>query len=103
VNAIAPGAASPVYLAWAERQPEMAAEQERLKPIPRAGDPELDIGGVALFLASEDSRYVTGHTLFVDGGTWLGASRDRVKDDVSTWRRPEKFSRMAWNLSSEEG
>ncbi len=102
VNAIAPGAASPVYEAWAKRQPEMAAEQEKKKPIPRAGDPELDIGGVALFLASEDSRFVTGHTLFVDGGSWLGPTRDRVQDDVSTWRRPEKFSRIAWNLSSEE-
>ncbi len=102
VNAIAPGAASPVYEAWAKRQPEMAAEQEKKKPIPRAGDPELDIGGVALFLASEDARFVTGHTLFVDGGSWLGPSRERVQDDVSTWRRPEKFSRIAWDLSNEE-
>ena len=101
VNAIAPGAASPVYEAWARRQPEMAAEQERKNPIPRAGDPELDIGGVALFLASEDSRYLTGHTLFVDGGSWLGPSRERVSDDPSVWRRPEKFSRIPWNLSDE--
>ena len=97
VNAIAPGAASPVYEAWAKRQPEMAAEQERLKPIPRAGDPEQDIGGVALFLASDDSRYVTGHTLFVDGGSWLGPTRERVKDDPSTWKRPEKFSNIPWS------
>lgn len=97
VNAIAPGAASPVYQAWAKRQPEMAAEQERKKPIPRAGDPELDIGGVALFLASEDSRYLTGHTLFVDGGTWLGQSRERVFDDPATWKRPERFSRIPWS------
>ncbi len=32
------------------------------------GDPEEDIGGVALFLASDDSAYVNGNTLFVDGG-----------------------------------
>ncbi len=32
------------------------------------GDPEADIGGVALFLASDDARYLTGNTLFVDGG-----------------------------------
>ena len=101
MNAIAPGAASPVYEAWARRQPEMAVEQEKKKPIPRAGDPELDIGGVALFLASEDSRYLTGHTLFVDGGSWLGPSRERVTDDPSGWRRPEKFSRIPWNLSDE--
>jgi NAD(P)-dependent dehydrogenase (short-subunit alcohol dehydrogenase family) len=96
VNAIAPGAASPVYLAWAARQPQMAEEQNRLKPIQRMGDPEEDIGGVALFLASDDSRYVTGHTIFVDGGSWLGPSRDRVKDDPATWKRPEKFGRAPW-------
>jgi NAD(P)-dependent dehydrogenase (short-subunit alcohol dehydrogenase family) len=97
VNAIAPGAASPVYEAWAKRQPEMAAAGEKKKPIPRAGDPEEDIGGVALFLASEDSRFVTGHTLFVDGGAWLGPSRERVQDDPATWKRPEKFGRIPWS------
>jgi NAD(P)-dependent dehydrogenase (short-subunit alcohol dehydrogenase family) len=96
VNAIAPGAASPVYLAWAERQPRMAEEQNKLKPIQRMGDPEEDIGGVALFLASDDSRYVTGHTIFVDGGSWLGPSRERVQDDPATWKRPEKFARAPW-------
>ena len=40
----------------------------------RMGDPEEDIGGVALFLASEDSRYVTGNTLFVDGGSHINGS-----------------------------
>jgi NAD(P)-dependent dehydrogenase (short-subunit alcohol dehydrogenase family) len=101
VNAIAPGAASPVYEAWARRQPEMAEQQRLAKPIPRAGDPELDIGGVALFLASEDSRYITGHTLFADGGSWLGPSRDRVQDDPATWKRPEKFARLRWDLAEE--
>jgi NAD(P)-dependent dehydrogenase (short-subunit alcohol dehydrogenase family) len=96
VNAIAPGAASPVYLAWAARQPEMAEQQNKTKPIQRMGDPEEDIGGVALFLASDDSRYVTGHTIFVDGGSWLGPSRERVQDDPATWKRPEKFGRAPW-------
>ena len=32
------------------------------------GDPETDIAPVALFLASEMSRYLTGNTLFADGG-----------------------------------
>jgi NAD(P)-dependent dehydrogenase (short-subunit alcohol dehydrogenase family) len=98
VNAIAPGAASPVYEAWAKRQPEMAAESLKKHPIQRMGDPEADIGGVALFLASDDSRYLTGHTLFVDGGAWLGPSRERVKDDPATWRRPEKFARADFTL-----
>jgi enoyl-[acyl-carrier-protein] reductase (NADH) len=32
------------------------------------GDPEADMGPVAVFLVSEDARYDTGNTLFVDGG-----------------------------------
>jgi enoyl-[acyl-carrier-protein] reductase (NADH) len=35
------------------------------------GDPETDIGGVALFLATDDACYLTGNTLFVDGGSHL--------------------------------
>ena len=98
VNAIAPSAASPVYKAWAERQPELAKQTEQDFPLQRVGDPEEDIGGVALFLASEDSRFLTGHTLFVDGGAWLGPPRRRVQDDPETWRRPEKFRRASFDL-----
>jgi NAD(P)-dependent dehydrogenase (short-subunit alcohol dehydrogenase family) len=68
VNAIAPAAASPAYVAFAEAAPENAAELLKQNPMGRMGDPEADIGGVALFLASEDSRYVTGNTIFADGG-----------------------------------
>ena len=68
VNAIAPAAATPAYAAFAEAAPENAAEMLEQNPMGRMGDPEQDIGGVALFLASDDSRYVTGNTLFADGG-----------------------------------
>jgi NAD(P)-dependent dehydrogenase (short-subunit alcohol dehydrogenase family) len=101
VNAIAPGAASPVYLRYRESHPEAAARAEAAKPIPRAGDPEEDIGGVALFLASDDSRYLTGHTLFVDGGAWLGPSRERNPEDPAVWRRPAKFSQVPWGTEDE--
>ena len=37
----------------------------------RIGDPEADIGPVAVFLASELSRYVSGQTLMVDGGGFM--------------------------------
>ena len=40
----------------------------------RLGDPDLDIAPVALFLASEDARYVTGNTLFVDGGSHINGA-----------------------------
>jgi NAD(P)-dependent dehydrogenase (short-subunit alcohol dehydrogenase family) len=37
-------------------------------PLGRWGDPERDIGGPVLFLASDASRYMTGQTLVIDGG-----------------------------------
>ncbi len=39
-----------------------------MNPMGWMGDPETDIAPVVAFLASEDSRYMTGNTLFVDGG-----------------------------------
>jgi NAD(P)-dependent dehydrogenase (short-subunit alcohol dehydrogenase family) len=70
-NVICPAAASSAYRHFAELQPEVAAETAAANPMGRMGDPESDIGGVALFLASEDARYVTGNTLFVDGGAHI--------------------------------
>lgn len=67
-NIICPAAASSSFRTFSERQPELATAMEAANPMGRMGDPEKDIGGVALFLASEDARYLTGNTLFVDGG-----------------------------------
>ena len=36
--------------------------------LPRLGDPEKDIGRVAVFIATEDADYMTGQTFMVDGG-----------------------------------
>jgi NAD(P)-dependent dehydrogenase (short-subunit alcohol dehydrogenase family) len=51
--------------------PDNAAALLKQNPMGRMGDPEADIAGVALFLASDDARYFTGNTLFVDGGSHL--------------------------------
>jgi len=67
-NVICPAAATESYEAFRSANPELAEELNSQKPIPRMGDPETDIGGTALFLASDDSAYLTGNTLFVDGG-----------------------------------
>ena len=40
-------------------------------PMDRMGDPYEEIAPVAVFLASEACRYLTGNTLFVDGGGHL--------------------------------
>jgi len=71
VNCIAPAAASPAYVAFAEAAPENAAEMLKQNPVGRMGDPEHDIGGVALFLASDDSDYITGMTMLADGGSHI--------------------------------
>lgn len=68
VNVICPAAISSAYRRFLERTPDVAAATAAANPMGRMGDPESDIGGVAVFLASEDARYLTGNTLFVDGG-----------------------------------
>lgn len=67
-NIICPAAASASYRRFKEAAPDVAAATAAANPMGRMGDPEADIGGVALFLASEDARYVTGNTIFADGG-----------------------------------
>ncbi len=66
VNAIAPAAAPPRAVGSEHYEAFMAA-----CPTGRNGDPELDIGAVALFLCSEACRFLTGQTFMVDGGTFL--------------------------------
>ncbi|SFR88603.1 SDR family NAD(P)-dependent oxidoreductase [Sphingomonas jatrophae] len=67
-NVICPGAASAAYLRFKADHPENAAAMDKMNPMGRTGDVDSDIAPVALFLASDDSRYVTGNTLFADGG-----------------------------------
>jgi NAD(P)-dependent dehydrogenase (short-subunit alcohol dehydrogenase family) len=67
-NVICPGAATATYRAVEKAMPEMIADILRQVPMGYMGDPERDIGGVACFLAGDDSRYLTGNTLFADGG-----------------------------------
>lgn len=65
VNALAPGA-----IAVAQRSPvgsETAVSPEDVIPLGRLGTPQ-DVAEAALFLASDAAAYITGHTLFVDGG-----------------------------------
>ncbi|MEG0265998.1 MAG: SDR family oxidoreductase [Erysipelotrichaceae bacterium] len=69
VNLISPIAESPGVKAWAEAQPEYYQEVLNKIPLGRFGHIEEDIGRVAVFLASEDSQYITGQTIMVDGGS----------------------------------
>lgn len=61
-------------LAEAGEDPEVADFIARI-PLGYAGSPDEDIAPVVLFLASAESRYMTGHTLMVNGGTMIDAGR----------------------------
>ena len=66
VNAIAPGPIETEMARFAHDEATRAA-YDYLVPMSRYGTPE-EIADAAVFLASDESRYVTGHTLNVDGG-----------------------------------
>ena len=67
VNAVAPGK---ILTGSPEQQdPEALAYSHSRTPFPRLGRP-ADVAGAALFLASDDSGYVSGINLLVDGG-WM--------------------------------
>jgi glucose 1-dehydrogenase len=70
VNAIAPGAIRTPINTAAWETPEAYAELMRLIPYKRIGEPE-DIAHAAVWLASDEADYLTGTTLYVDGGMTL--------------------------------
>jgi glucose 1-dehydrogenase len=72
VNGVGPGATiTPINRAWVD-DPEKAAQVESHIPLGRAGTAD-EMAGVTCFLASDDAAYITGQTIFVDGGLTLFA------------------------------
>jgi len=70
VNGIGPGATvTPINRAWID-DPQKRAQVEEHIPMRRAGDSD-EMAGVTAFLASDDAAYITGQTIFVDGGLTL--------------------------------
>jgi glucose 1-dehydrogenase len=70
VNGVGPGATvTPINRAWID-DPEKLKQVEEHIPMQRAGDAD-EMAGVAAFLASDDAAYITGQTIFVDGGLTL--------------------------------
>lgn len=70
VNAIGPGAINTPINAKKFADPEQLAMTTSMIPMKRVGDPE-EVAAAAAWLASDESSYVTGVTLFVDGGMTL--------------------------------
>lgn len=71
VNAIAPGAINTPMANSSEMSAEALATVVSNIPLKRMGNPE-EVSALVVFLASEESSYITGATLHVDGG-WLAA------------------------------
>lgn len=70
VNAVGPGATiTPINRAWVD-DPEKSAMVLQHIPMARAGTSE-EMAAVTAFLASDDAAYITGQTLYVDGGLTL--------------------------------
>jgi NAD(P)-dependent dehydrogenase (short-subunit alcohol dehydrogenase family) len=74
VNALCPAAKSQAFFRAIGDYPELEAMADAANPMGRMGDPYDDIAPVAVFLAGEGSRYLTGNTLFVDGGSHINGS-----------------------------
>src|ERR671918_722852 len=72
VNGVGPGATvTPINRAWID-DPVKREQVESHIPMARAGTSD-EIAGVTCFLASDDAAYITGQTIFVDGGLTLFA------------------------------
>lgn len=71
VNAICPAAKSTGFNNMMAEHPELELAADASNPMGRIGDCEHDIGPAVVFLASDDAQYVTGNTVFVDGGAHI--------------------------------
>ena len=71
VNSIAPGLIKTDFARALWEDEERRKRREGMTPLRRLGDPK-DIGGVAVFLASDAGRFMTGQLLVIDGGVSVG-------------------------------
>lgn len=72
VNCIAPGTIrTPAWKERMDRDPQVFSKLSRWYPLRRVGEPE-DVANAALFLASAESKWITGVVLNVDGGLMAG-------------------------------
>lgn len=67
VNAVGPGSIDTAMMAGVNADPSAMAKVMSRTPLKRVGTPR-EIGDVVAFLASDKASYITGETIFVDGG-----------------------------------
>ena len=78
VNCLCPGLIETPMTAPVHAIPAIVEQMRSFHAMDRFGKPE-EVAAAALFLASEDASFVTGHALVVDGG-WLAGRRLRIPD-----------------------
>ncbi|TDD91114.1 SDR family oxidoreductase [Actinomadura darangshiensis] len=90
VNAIAPDLANTEQtpVEWMRRGYDEGLEHTWV-PLARFGEPD-DYAAVVAFLASDDARFVTGHTIPVDGGTLAASGWFARADDQGWTNRPHR-------------
>jgi 3-oxoacyl-[acyl-carrier protein] reductase len=76
INAVLPGNIRTEGLA--DLGTDYLRRMEQAIPVGKLGEPE-DVGYAALFLASDEARFITGQSLIVDGGQVLPESRDALR------------------------
>jgi len=70
VNAIAPGLIKTDFAKALWEDPKRRQEREAATPLRRLGEPR-DIGGIAVFLASDAAAFITGQCIVADGGVTI--------------------------------
>jgi dehydrogenase/reductase SDR family member 4 len=70
-NAIAPGLIKTDFSEFFWKNETVRSRIESSQPIPRIGGPQ-EIGFAALYLASDESSFITGQVFVIDGGATLG-------------------------------
>lgn len=71
VNVVCPLVMTDKLEAWGRENPEMFKKNLDDIPLGRYGDAQKDIGKVCVFLGSYDAKYITGDTLFIQGGAGM--------------------------------
>jgi NAD(P)-dependent dehydrogenase (short-subunit alcohol dehydrogenase family) len=92
VNAIAPGLIQTDFSSFFWNDDKYMGELKANQPLPRVGQPE-EVAGMALFLASDDSSYVTGHVHIVR------RRGDRPLDSQSAQEQSRRTSRCVSSAS----
>jgi NAD(P)-dependent dehydrogenase (short-subunit alcohol dehydrogenase family) len=72
VNLVSPLAATPALDQAMIEDPALEGRLAQRIPLGRIGESEADIGPVVAFLLGDGARYITGQTVVVDGGRFMG-------------------------------